>query len=157
MGQFPDGLRGPLIVHDSAAPFAGKYDKELTITLSDWYHKQMPELLGSYESTSNANAGGQEPVPDANLINDSINTQIPVEPGKSYLIRIINVGNFAGQAVYFDGHPFTAVEVDGVYVDATTLAPRTFALPPGNVGASLSTPRTRLARTLPSTQRSMST
>ncbi|KAL8719660.1 MAG: hypothetical protein Q9225_003357 [Loekoesia sp. 1 TL-2023] len=131
MGQFPDGLRGPLIVHDSAAPFAGKYDKELTITLSDWYHKQMPELLGSYESISNANTGGQEPVPDANLINDSINTQIPVEPGKTYLVRIINVGNFAGQAIYFDGHPFTAVEVDGVYVDASYVGSKNIRIATG--------------------------
>ena len=117
MGQFPDGLRGVIIVHDPSAPFAGQYDEEMTVTLSDWYHKQMPALLNTYESVANENAGGLEPIPDANLINDGINTQINVEPGKTYLVRILNIGNFAGQAVYFDGHPFTVVEVDGVYVD----------------------------------------
>ncbi|KAI4126455.1 MAG: hypothetical protein LQ338_003742 [Usnochroma carphineum] len=110
MGQYPDGLRGPLIVNDPSSPVAGKYDKELVVTLSDWYHQQMPEMLMK-------NVGGIAPVPDANLINEGINTQIPVEPGKTYLVRIINVGNFAGQAIYFDGHNFTTVEVDGVWVD----------------------------------------
>jgi iron transport multicopper oxidase len=36
-GQYPDGLRGPLIVHDRKAEAALKYDTEYTVTLSDWY------------------------------------------------------------------------------------------------------------------------
>ncbi|KAL8946668.1 MAG: hypothetical protein Q9222_006964 [Ikaeria aurantiellina] len=114
-GQYPDGLRGPLIVNDPNSPIAGKYDKEIVMTMSDWYHEQMPSLLAAYESTSNG--GAKEPLPDANLINEQTNAKISVEPGKTYLVHMINVGNFAGQAVYFDGHPFTAVEVDGVWTD----------------------------------------
>lgn len=37
MGQYPDGLRGPLIVHDPNDPYAGKYDEEIVLTVSDWY------------------------------------------------------------------------------------------------------------------------
>ena len=37
MGQYPDGLRGPLIVHDPNDPYAGKYDEEIILTVSDWY------------------------------------------------------------------------------------------------------------------------
>jgi iron transport multicopper oxidase len=37
MGQYPDGLRGPLIVHDTEDPFVGKYDEEVILTVSDWY------------------------------------------------------------------------------------------------------------------------
>lgn len=36
MGQYPDGLRGPLIVHDPNDPYAGKYDEEVILTVSDW-------------------------------------------------------------------------------------------------------------------------
>ena len=86
------------------------------MTLSDWYHEQMPQLLNTYESASNEDDNkGLEPIPDANLINDGQNRSIPMLPGKTYLVHIINLGNFVGQAIYFDGHPFTCVEVDGVY------------------------------------------
>jgi len=37
MGQYPDGLRGPLIIHDTSDPYAGKYDEEVILTVSDWY------------------------------------------------------------------------------------------------------------------------
>ena len=131
MGQYPDGLRGPLIVHDAAAPYAGKYDEELVITLSDWYHKQMPELLPEYVSKANADAGGKEPPPDGNLFNDSVKTKVPVKPGKTYLVRIINMGSFAGHAIYFDQHPFTAVEVDGVYVDAKEIGTKNIRIATG--------------------------
>ncbi|KAJ5182998.1 CAZyme family AA1 [Penicillium capsulatum] len=116
MGQYPDGFRGPLIVHDPSPPF--KYDDEFTITLSDWYHQQMPDLLTQYLSKENQEAfHGREPVPNSALINDSSNTKIKVEPGKTYLVHIVCVGNFPGHTWVFDGHEMTVVEVDGVYVD----------------------------------------
>ena len=37
MGQYPDGLRGPLIIHDPNDPYAGKYDEERVLSVSDWY------------------------------------------------------------------------------------------------------------------------
>ena len=117
-GQYPDGLRGMIIVHDSDAPYANQYDEEITISLSDWYHGQMPDLIYNYQSVTNENNGGNEPIPDSMLVNDGINTQIKVQPGKTYLMHIVNVGNWAGQAIIIDGHNLTVVEVDGVYVDA---------------------------------------
>lgn len=116
MGQYPDGFRGALIVHDPHAPF--QYDEEFTMMLSDWNHKQMPELLNSYLSTENAaNNHGREPLPDSALINDSTNTKFKVLPNKTYLIHIICVGNWPGHTWVFDGHEMTVVEVDGVYVE----------------------------------------
>ncbi len=32
MGQYPDGLRGPLIVHDPVDPYFGQYDEEIILT-----------------------------------------------------------------------------------------------------------------------------
>lgn len=118
MGQYPDGLRGPLIVHDAAAPYADKVDEEIIFTISDWYHEQMPALLNSYQSRKNEEqTDGLEPIPDAPLINDQQNQKIKIEPGKTYLLRVIHMGNFVGMAVQFDGHPFTVVEVDGIYTE----------------------------------------
>ncbi|KAJ5104624.1 hypothetical protein NUU61_001971 [Penicillium alfredii] len=116
MGQYPDGFRGALIVHDPSPPF--HFDDEFTITLSDWNHRQMPDLLNEYESQENEKAfHGREPLPDSALINDSTNTKIKVEPNKTYLVHVICVGNFPGHTWVFDGHDMTVVEVDGVYVE----------------------------------------
>lgn len=37
LGQYPDGLRGPFIVHDPEDPYADQYDEEIILTVSDWY------------------------------------------------------------------------------------------------------------------------
>lgn len=64
---------------------------------------------------SKGNPTGAEPVPQAALMNETQNYTISVEPGKTYLFRVINIGAFAGQYVWFEGHNMTIVEVDGVY------------------------------------------
>ncbi|SPQ20545.1 d799b6eb-bd37-4da1-9294-1a8cf6b4c133 [Thermothielavioides terrestris] len=112
-GQYPDGLRGPLIVHDPDSPFRDKYDEELVMTVSDWYHDPMPGLLSQF--LNKANPTGAEPVPNSALLNDTQNLTVSVQPGKTYLFRMINIGAFAGQYVWFEGHNMTILEVDGVY------------------------------------------
>ncbi|KAL2427376.1 Iron transport multicopper oxidase fetC [Exophiala dermatitidis] len=114
--QYPDGLRGPLIIHDPSNPYKGQFDEELVLTVSDWYHQQMTELIPKYVG------GGMmtmEPVPDANLLNDTHNMQVSVQPGKTYLVRMINMGAFAGQHVWIEGHTMTIVEIDGIYTQPT--------------------------------------
>ncbi|KAI5925944.1 Cupredoxin [Camillea tinctor] len=111
--QYPDGLRGPLVINDPDSPFLGMYDEEFVVTVSDWYHDQMTDLLPGFISKNNPT--GAEPVPQAALWNDTQNLKVPVEPGKTYLFRMINIGAFAGQNIWFEGHNMTIVEVDGVY------------------------------------------
>jgi len=84
------------------------------LTFSDWYHEQMKTLMEAFMAKSNPT--GAEPVPDAALMNETQNLQIKVEPGKTYHIRMVNIGAFAGQYVWFEGHKMRIVEVDGVYV-----------------------------------------
>lgn len=114
--QYPDGLRGPLIVHDPDSPYKGKYDEEIVLTLSDWYHDEMPGLLKFF--ISYANPTGAEPVPDSALMNETQNLTVSVEPGKTYMFRIINIGAFAGQYLWFEDHTMQIVEVDGIYTEA---------------------------------------
>lgn len=83
------------------------------MTLSDWYHDQMQDLIGPFMSKGNPT--GAEPVPKAALMNETQNHTISVETGKTYLFRLINIGAFAGQYVWIEGHNMTVVEVDGVY------------------------------------------
>ncbi|KAK5094095.1 hypothetical protein LTS08_008724 [Lithohypha guttulata] len=112
-GQYPDGLRGPLIVRDPENPYADQFDEELVLTLSDWYHDEMPGLISSFLSVTNPT--GAEPVPNSALMNDTQNLQIPVQPGKTYFIRIVNMAAFAAQYFWIEGHTFRIIELDGIY------------------------------------------
>ena len=131
-GQYPDGLRAPFIVHDSAPPF--EYDEEVILTMSDWYHEQMPLLINNYQSTANEatqDNGITAPVADAGLYNDASDSKIYVKPGKTYLVRMICTSNYAGVAVMIDQHDLTVVEVDGVYVEQADLGTKNLRLAPG--------------------------
>lgn len=89
------------------------YDEERVMTVSDWYHDPMPGLLTRF--MSKANPTGAEPVPNSALLNETQDLSVPLQPGKTYLFRMVNIGAFAGQYVWFEGHNMTIVEVDGVY------------------------------------------
>ena len=133
-GQYPDGLRAPLIVHDPTAPFAGKYDEEFTLTMTDWYHEQMPNLLHTFESASDpstTNNAITAPIPDTGLLNDQVDTKFKMLPGKTYLVHMICPSNFAGVMIWFGGHNFTVVEVDGIYTQETQIGAKNIRLAPG--------------------------
>lgn len=111
--QYPDGLRGPLIVNDKDFPYKDKVDDEFIVTLSDWYHDQMQDLIPTF--LYKGNPTGAEPVPKAALMNETLNLDVPVKPGKTYMFRVINIGAFAGQYLWIEGHTMQIVEVDGIY------------------------------------------
>ncbi|KAJ6113454.1 hypothetical protein N7523_006771 [Penicillium sp. IBT 18751x] len=114
---YPDGYRQALIVHDTDSYFNDMYDEEFVLTMSDWYHTLTEDITPHFINL--ANPTGAEPIPQAFLVNDTMNTNITVEAGKTYLIRLINVSAFVAQYFYIEDHTFKIVEIDGVYVDAT--------------------------------------
>lgn len=36
MGQYPDGFRGPLLIHDPNSPYLDDYEDDQILTISDW-------------------------------------------------------------------------------------------------------------------------
>lgn len=112
-GQYPDGLRAPFIVSDPDFPY--DYDESFSLSVSDWYHDQMQVWIPKF--INRANPTGAEPVPQAALFNDTQNLTVPIQPGKTYLFNAVNIGAFAGQYIWFEGHNITIVEVDGVFTD----------------------------------------
>ena len=104
-----------MVVHDPDSPYAGQYDEEVAITLSDWYHDEMPGLINVFMSYKNPT--GAEPVPSSALMNDTQNLTVSVEPGKTYFFRMTNVGAFAGQYFWIEGHTMRVIEVDGVWTE----------------------------------------
>lgn len=104
-----------MIVKDPDSPYKDQYDEEFVLTLSDWYHDQMPGLLKWF--LSYANPTGAEPVPDSALMNDTQNLQIKIQPGKTYMFRVVNMAAFAAQYLWFEGHTMRIIEVDGIYTE----------------------------------------
>lgn len=113
--QYPDGLRAPFIIHDPNLPYKDQIDHEQILTLSDWYHDQMADLIPPFMSKTNPK--GAEPVPDSSLMNEQRGQQIGVQPGKTYMFRTINMGAFASQYLWIEGHKMRVIEVDGVYTE----------------------------------------
>lgn len=109
--QYPDGLRGMLVIRDDLDPYIAEYDEELIISLSDWYHGQMPDLVKDFDLPENKM---RDPTPDRNLINDSTESKLSVLSEKTYLVRIANIGAFVGQYFWIQNHGITVIEVDGV-------------------------------------------
>ncbi|CZT03169.1 related to Conidial Pigment Biosynthesis protein brown1 [Rhynchosporium graminicola] len=112
-GQYPDGLRGPLIVHDTNDPYAGQYDEEIVLTMSDWYHEKVPGLISTMLSKSNPRA--QPPFPNALLLNETTSATFNFVTGKTYKIKMINMAAFASVFIQFDNHPMNIIEIDGSY------------------------------------------
>jgi iron transport multicopper oxidase len=117
MGQYPDGLRSPFIIHNPEEPYL--YDEEIIITFSDWYHKEMPESILDFMSYKNPT--GAEPIPDAALINDAQNGTINFEAGKTYRLRFVNIGAFAMFHIWIEDHDMRVIELDGVYTEEYTV------------------------------------
>jgi iron transport multicopper oxidase len=91
------------------------YDEEVALSVSDWYHDQMPGLIAKFMARTNPT--GAEPVPNAALFNETQDLKFKVEPGRTYLFRMVNMGAFAGQYIWFENHNISIVEVDGVYTE----------------------------------------
>ncbi|ODV92325.1 hypothetical protein CANCADRAFT_42935 [Tortispora caseinolytica NRRL Y-17796] len=114
-GQYPDGIRAALIINDPEDPYADMYEEAFTLTISEWYHDLVSDLVKSFISV--ANPTGAEPIPDSGLINDSQNVTYSLKPNTTYKFRIINYGAFVSQYIWFEGHNMTIIEVDGVDVE----------------------------------------
>ncbi|KAF9978201.1 hypothetical protein BGZ73_003382 [Actinomortierella ambigua] len=112
-GQYVDGLRAPVIIHNINETY--KYDEEYTVSLADWYHKQHQELTDWYLSIYNPS--GAEPVPESALINHVSDAKFNFVPGKTYRLRIINMSALAMFHFHLAGHDMDIIEIDGIDVE----------------------------------------
>ncbi|KGK39088.1 hypothetical protein JL09_g1734 [Pichia kudriavzevii] len=116
--QYSDGMRGLLIVHDKELESLYEFDKELSWSISDWYHDSSSVLVK--KQLTKYNPTGGEPVPQNILFNDSRNVTISIDYDTAYLIRIVNVGIMVSQYFSIPGYEFDIIEVDGVYTHPKT-------------------------------------
>jgi len=115
--QYMDGMRGLFIIHDKDYPYkkGEDYDEELSLTLTEWYHKVSEELLPDFLSLYNPT--GAEPIPQNFLLNNTRNATWEVQPNTTYLIRLVNIGGFTSYWFFIEDHDFEVIEVDGVAVE----------------------------------------
>lgn len=126
-GQYVDGLRAPLLIHNT--PERHTYDDEYTVVLYDWYHEMHSDLMKRF--LWEGNPTGAEPVPESAVMQITHkgqylpgfteNSTIPFEAGKLYRLRLINMSALAMFRFWIDGHQMEVIEVDGVDTEATPL------------------------------------
>ncbi|KAL2159126.1 hypothetical protein VTH06DRAFT_2885 [Thermothelomyces fergusii] len=114
MGQYPDGLRGPLIVRDPDDPYKDEYDEEHILTVSDWYHNDSITSVRNMLNPSNTRF--LPPVPDNITVNEGQGLHIKFAKGKRYRIRMISFSAFGAAMVHFDSHTMNVIAIDGAYV-----------------------------------------
>lgn len=117
MGQYPDGLRGPMIVHDPNDPYAGSYDEEVILTVSDWYHDQSLYLVQEMLVANNTQF--LPPFPKGILVNEGQGADVTFEVNKTYRFRIICYSAFASAMLHFDSHTMQVIMTDASYVAKT--------------------------------------
>ncbi|KAL5890122.1 hypothetical protein ACKVWC_005338 [Pyricularia oryzae] len=116
-GQYPDGLRGPLIIDDPNDPYKGKYDEEVIFSVSDWYHSETLPLVRAMLTP--ANDRFLPPFPDSIIVNDGQNTNFSFVKGKTYRFRMISYAAFASAMIQFDSHTMQIIAADGAYTTQT--------------------------------------
>ncbi|KAI0473240.1 Cupredoxin [Xylariaceae sp. FL0804] len=118
MGQYPDGLRGPFVVHDPNDPYLDLYDEDVILTVSDWYHEQSPELSRAMLQPNNTKF--LPPRPQSPIINEGSDGQISVEAGKTYRIRIMSFAALTSAFIEFEGYEMNIIMMDASYIQNQT-------------------------------------
>ncbi|KAJ4299020.1 hypothetical protein N0V90_004264 [Kalmusia sp. IMI 367209] len=110
--QYPDGLRGKMIIHDPEWEASLNIDKQIYLSISDWWHKQSPFIVHDYLSPNNTD--GSLPTPDAFLLNDSRKPpKFRLKRNKRYLVRIVSFAGLVCGQFHIANHTLTVVAVDG--------------------------------------------
>ncbi|KAF7100234.1 hypothetical protein CFC21_101771 [Triticum aestivum] len=121
-------IHGAIVIHPKLGttfPFK-KPHKEIPVILGEWWKADVNHLLEEAERT-----GGEINISDANTINGQPGDlfpcskagtyKIPVQHGKTYLLRIINAGLSNDLFFGVPGHNLTVVVTDGHYTKPFTV------------------------------------
>ncbi|KAI0842638.1 putative ferroxidase [Hypoxylon sp. FL0890] len=114
MGQYPDGFRGPLIIHDTDDPYKDDFDEEVILTMSDWYRDQTLTLMTAMINPNNTQFA--PPLPNSTLVNDGGDGHISVEAGKTYRLRMINWSAMFSTFIQFEDFNMDVIAIDATYV-----------------------------------------
>lgn len=137
-----EGTYGALIVHSTSTvqPEPFQYDDEIPIILADWYHKSVSDIEKGLESnkfvwSGNGNSvlisgegeciecpyryPSEIPVNNEHCLGKRKN--FLVEPGKTYLLRLINAASMAYYTFAIAEHNLTVVGADASFTQQSEL------------------------------------
>ena len=127
--QYPDGLIGAIIINSPTEKAVlqaegGHYDLDIddfVLMVADYYESPAKFLLPVYLSPA---SGGDEPMPDAFIVNGKLSEKWSIKVSKSmiYRVRVINGAAFSMFNVTVDGMPLKIVEIDGRLVTPFTVS-----------------------------------
>lgn len=111
--QYGDGIVGPMIIK---GPTTAEYDIDLgALPITDWFHATTFTI-----NAKSLHANGP-PTSDNILVNGSMTSAsggqyavTTLTPGKTHLLRFVNIGINNHFHVGIDGHPFTVIAADFV-------------------------------------------
>ncbi|CAN9443958.1 unnamed protein product [Alternaria alternata] len=119
--QYGDGVVGTVIVN---GPATANYDEDLGVMpITDWYYQT------AYQAASiafqNGQAGLGPPVGDNILINGTAKnaagggawSNVKIQAGKRYRLRLVNTAVDTNMVVNLDGHPFQVIATDFVPIN----------------------------------------
>ncbi|KAJ2357593.1 ferroxidase fet3 [Coemansia erecta] len=127
--EIADGLRGALVIYDKPGTAPFEYDEDYLITLEDWFKE---EFADRQMHTLDPNQAFPPPHGYAygliNGINGNHTQALKFEAGKTYRIRVVNMGDLNWFQFSLPGHQMQVIEVDGEYavphaVDGIDIAP----------------------------------
>ncbi|KAJ2558214.1 ferroxidase fet3 [Coemansia sp. RSA 1933] len=115
--QNSDGLRTAFLIYDDDKP-PYDYEKDILMTLEDWFREEFTQREKETLDPKN-----EFPPPHGygfgliNGINGNYSESLHFEPGKTYRIRLINMGRVNWFKFRLPGHRMRVIEVDGVYTE----------------------------------------
>ncbi|KAJ2791075.1 ferroxidase fet3, partial [Coemansia helicoidea] len=112
--QTADGLRAPLIIQDPHEVYT--YDEEIVLPLEDWFREPAHEMVKQFRNPD-PSVRFQPIVPYGIIGGTCVNRHhIYFVPGRTYRIRLLNIGSSFDFQFSMEGHRMRLIEVDGVMV-----------------------------------------
>ncbi|KAJ1663747.1 ferroxidase fet3 [Coemansia sp. RSA 1646] len=112
--QTADGMRMPLVIRDPHEHY--QYDDEIIMPLQDWFQEPAPVLMKQFNDPD-PHIRFRPIIPYAVIGGSCANSKrLNFVAGKTYRIRLANIGSSFDFHFSIDAHPLRVIEVDGVMV-----------------------------------------
>ncbi|KAJ1836082.1 ferroxidase fet3 [Coemansia sp. RSA 2706] len=112
--QSTDGLRTSLIIHDPHEPYS--YDGEMVLTMEDWFRDSADKLLKQLMNPD-PHIRFHPFVPYGIIGGECAGKKvIYFNPGRTYRLRLLNIGSTFEFHFSIAGHTLRLIELDGVMV-----------------------------------------
>ncbi|KAJ2551792.1 ferroxidase fet3 [Coemansia sp. RSA 1933] len=112
--QTADGLRLPLVIRDPHEHY--QYDEEIILPLQDWFQEPASVLMSQFNN-ADPHIRFRPVIPFGIIGGECANAKrLRFVAGKTYRIRLSNIGATFDFHFSIDGHPMRVIEVDGVAV-----------------------------------------